>query len=498
MLLVLMILFPILGAMWVLLPSQGKQQQERAWMIAMAVSVISLGLCFPLISHFYPDGPSMQFVLSYPWIPQWHLNYGLGLDGLSLVMIVLASFTTFVVVLASRHLVSEQFKGYLAAVLLLQGLMVGMFAATDVFLFYVFWEALLIPMYLLIGIWGSPNRAYAATKFFLYTFLGSVLMLVALIYLSVLAGSSRIVDLYQLHLPLSTQIAIFFAFFLGFAVKIPMWPIHTWLPDAHTEAPAGGSVILAAVMLKMGGYGFLRFVLPIVPDASLQLSWLMILLSLVAIVYISLVALVQQDVKRLIAYSSIAHMGIVTLGIFVGLLLAKHQQKEAASLAFDGAMVQMVAHAFSSGALFIAVGYLYERLHTRSILDFSGVVQVMPILSAWVMLFAMSNVGLPATAGFIGEWMVLLASFKLSVWVAAVGATTLILSAAYTLFLYKKVFWGPITSEKVKGLKDICTTEWLTFLLLAIPVLAIGVYPQMVVNLFSHHLDQLLSLAGSI
>ena len=395
-------------------------------------------------------------------------------------------------VLAGWQVIEKRPGQYLAAFLIMEGLMNGVFAATDSILFYVFWEAMLIPMFLIIGIWGGPNRVYATLKFFLYTFLGSVFMLVALIYMGVVGGSFAIEDMQNMPLPLDVQTLIFFAFFLAFAVKVPMFPVHTWLPDAHVEAPTGGSVILAAIMLKMGTYGFIRFSMPITPDASVEYSFLMIVLSLIAVVYIGLVALAQQDMKKLIAYSSIAHMGFVTLGFFIAFGLMAEGHQTAAELGIQGALIQMISHGFISGALFLGVGVLYDRLHSRNIADYGGVANKMPVFAAFFMLFAMANSGLPGTSGFVGEFMVILAAFQESFWYALLAATTLILGAAYSLWMYKRVIFGDVASEKVESLEDINMRETVIMVLLAVMVLGFGLYPAPLVEIMDASVTHLL------
>jgi len=404
-----------------------------------------------------------------------------------------------IVILASWTMVHEKVAQYLAVFLVMQGMVVGVFAALDAILFYFFWEGMLIPMYLSIGVWGADNRSYAAIKFFLYTFLGSAVMLVALLYLGLKANTFYIPSFFTLDLTLHQQMYIFIAFLLSFAIKVPMWPVHTWLPDAHTEAPVGGSVVLAALMLKLGAYGFLRFSLPILPDACRYFDWLLIGLSLVAIVYIGFIAIAQTDMKKLIAYSSIAHMGFVTLGCFMVYVIIAHTgNAQDAYLSLEGAMVQMISHAFGSGALFLAFGVLYEQLHTREIRDFGGVAKSMPIFAAFFMLFAMSNVGLPGTSGFVGEFMILLSTFKASFWVTLAAASTLVIGAAYTLWMYKRVFFGPVANSSVATLKDINAIEFVMFLLLSIGVLWIGLYPEPLLNVLhasiGHVLEQTLKL----
>jgi NADH-quinone oxidoreductase subunit M len=400
-------------------------------------------------------------------VPAFNINYHLGIDGISLLLILLNAFTTVLVVLAGWRVIERRVAQYMAAFLLMSGLMNGVFSAMDAVLFYVFFEATLIPMFIVIGVWGGPNRVYAAVKFFLYTLLGSLLMLVALIYLFLSSGGSfSLLDWYQTPIPMHAQLLVFGAFFMAFAVKIPMWPVHTWLPDAHVEAPTGGSVVLAAIMLKLGGYGFLRFALPVVPDASAALSGVVIALSLVAVVYIGLVALVQTDMKKLIAYSSIAHMGFVTLGIFLF-----------SNLGIQGAVIQMVSHGFVSGALFLCVGVLYDRVHSREISAYGGVANTMPVFAALFMLFAMANAGLPGTSGFVGEFMVIMAAIEVSFWYAVLASTTLVFGAAYTLWMYRRVVFGEVANAAVAGLKDLSGREALVLGVLAFAVLGMGIWP---------------------
>ena len=436
-LLSLVIWFPILGGVAVLFV--GDENPGRVKALALTVAILSLLISIPLYSSFDPATAAMQFQEFMPWIPALNANYHLGVDGFSMPLILLTAFMTLLVVIAGWEVVQYRIAQYMAAFLIMEGLMIGVFAALDAILFYVFFESMLIPMFLIIGIWGGPRRVYATLKFFLYTFLGSVFMLIALIYMYNQAGSFEILDFHKLPLSLTEQVLIFFAFMLGFAVKVPMWPVHTWLPDAHVEAPTGGSVILAAITLKIGGYGFLRFALPITPDAASMLDWLVITMSLVAVVYIGLVALIQQDMKKLIAYSSIAHMGFVTLGFFIVFSIYRHTGSlSGAAMGVEGGMVQMVSHGFISGALFLCVGVLYDRMHSRQIKDYGGVVNTMPVFAAFMVLFGMANAGLPGTSGFIGEFLVILSSFKASFWIAFLAATTVILGAAYTLWLIKR------------------------------------------------------------
>lgn len=491
----LLIASPILAGFLALAFGDDSKPDGVRW-FALIVMLINACLCVPLLKHFSIDSYSMQFVEAHAWLSSFGIRYDLGVDGLSLAMVVLSIFTTITVLLCTWQSIDRKVSQYLAAFLIMQGLMVGVFSAMDSILFYVFWEATLIPMYLIIGVWGSSNRVYAAIKFFLYTFLGSVLMLVAFIYMGVKAGSFAIADLYHLKLSLQTQILIFIAFFMAFAVKVPMWPVHTWLPDAHTEAPAGGSIVLAAMLLKLGAYGFLRFSLPITPDASKHLAVFMITLSLIAIIYIALIAIVQRDMKKLIAYSSISHMGFVTLGCFLVYLITAHGGSvKDASLGLDGAVFVMISHAFVSGAMFAGVGYLYDRMHSRQIKDFGGVVNSMPVFASFYMLFAMANAGLPGTSGFVGEFMVILSSFKAGFWIAFLAATTLIFGAAYTLWMYKRVFFGQITNKKVSALKDIKGFELAGYSLLAVCVLLFGIYPAPVLHLLHASLGHILDLS---
>jgi NADH-quinone oxidoreductase subunit M len=437
----------------------------------------------------------MQFQEQVPWIAAFKASYHLGVDGISMPLIILSTFITVLVILAGWEVIKTRTSQYMAAFLVMEGLMNGVFAALDGVLFYVFWEAMLIPMFLIIGVWGGPRRVYATIKFFLYTFLGSVFMLVALIYMYLQADSFSILDFHRLPLGMTEQVLIFLAFLIAFAVKVPMWPVHTWLPDAHVEAPTGGSVILAAIMLKIGGYGFLRFSLPITPDASHELVWLIILMSLVAVVYIGFVALVQEDMKKLIAYSSIAHMGFVTLGIFLVFSLVDNNAGsiQGAAMGMEGGMVQMISHGFISGALFLCVGVLYDRLHSRNISDYGGVVNTMPVFAAFMMLFAMANSGLPGTSGFVGEFMVILASFKADFWFAFLAATTLILGAAYSLWLVKRVVFGEIANDGVRQLEDINTREFVILGTLAAAVLLFGIWPEPLVEVMHASVENLLA-----
>ena len=466
-LLSLAIWMPIFFGVGLLALGRDDQARTVRW-IALIGAVASFLVTLPLYDGFQLGTSAMQFVEKGSWVQRFNMNYHLGVDGISLWFVLLTAFINVVVIIASWESITTRVNQYMASFLILSGLMIGVFAALDGMLFYVFFEATLIPMYLIIGIWGGPNKIYAAFKFFLYTLLGSLLMLVALIFLyNKSGGSFDILAWHQLPLSGTAQTLLFFSFFAAFAVKVPMWPVHTWLPDVHVEAPTGGSAVLAAIMLKLGAYGFLRFSMPIAPDASREWAWLMIGLSLIAVIYVGLVALVQRDMKKLVAYSSVAHMGFVTLGFFLF-----------NDLGVSGGIVQMVAHGFVSAAMFLCIGVLYDRMHSREIASYGGVVNSMPKFSAFALLFAMANCGLPATAGFVGEWMVILAAVKSNFWIGAAAATALISGAAYTLWMYKRVYLGPMTNDKVKAMPDINSREFLMLGLLAIAVLYMGIYPK--------------------
>lgn len=494
-LLSLLIWLPILGGIFVLLTGDENNPNVSRYLSLFTI-VLSLLLCIPLVSGFDVASFGMQYFEEISWMPSLGINYSIGIDGLSLLLIVLSIFTNLIVILATWTSIDKKVAQYLAAFLIMQGLLVGVFSAMDAILFYIFWEATLIPMYLIIGIWGSDNRVYAAIKFFLYTFLGSVLMLASFLYMGYIAGSFKIETFYAIKLGMSAQTLIFIAFFLGFAIKIPMFPVHTWLPDAHTEAPAGGSVILAAILLKLGAYGFIRFTLPIVPDASAKYAGLMVALSLIAVVYIGLIAIVQKDMKRLIAYSSISHMGFVTLGCFAIFAIANKAGLNNAGLVLEGAIIVMISHAFVSSAMFAGVGYIYERMHTRQLSDFGGIVNTMPMFASFFMLFAMANAGLPGTSGFVGEFMVIIGSIKAGFWIAFWAATTLIIGAAYTLWMYKRVIFGAIANDKVAALKDISGFELSAYILLAIMVIAMGVYPKPMLEYIHQTVSHTLALAA--
>ncbi|HEY6135695.1 MAG TPA: NADH-quinone oxidoreductase subunit M [Rubrivivax sp.] len=454
--------------------------------LALLAAVASFVVTIPLVTGFDTSTAAMQFQEALPWIDRFNVRYHLGVDGISVWFVLLTAFITVIVVIAGWEVVTESVHQYMGAFLILSGLMVGVFSALDGLLFYVFFEATLIPMYIIIGVWGGPRRVYAAFKFFLYTLLGSLLMLVALVYLYYKSGGSfDILTWHQLPLSMDVQTLLFFAFFAAFSVKVPMWPVHTWLPDAHVEAPTGGSVVLAAIMLKLGAYGFLRFSMPIAPDASHEWAWFMITLSLIAVVYIGLVALVQQDMKKLVAYSSIAHMGFVTLGFFIF-----------NELGVSGGLVQMISHGFVSGAMFLCIGVLYDRVHSREISAYGGVANTMPKFAAFAVLFAMANVGLPGTAGFVGEWMVILGTVKANFWLAAIAATTLVFGAAYTLWMVKRVYFGDVANDHVRDLVDINAREFTMLALLALAVLAMGLYPKPFTDVMHVSVTELLKHVG--
>ena len=480
-LLSLAIWVPIVAGLLVL-AARGERNAPMQRSLALIGALLGFAVTIPLYTGFDLSNPGMQFVQNIPWIERFNVNYHLGVDGISVLFILLNSFVTILVVIAGWSVVQSRVSQYYASFLILSGLMNGVFSALDGVLFYVFFEATLIPMFIIIGVWGGPNRVYAALKFFLYTLAGSLPFLVALLYLyNKSGGSFEILDWHNLPLALGVQILLFFGFLVAFAVKVPMWPVHTWLPDAHVEAPTGGSVVLAAIMLKLGAYGFVRFSLPILPDASRELSWLMIALSLIAVVYVGLVALVQTDMKKLIAYSSISHMGFVTLGFFIF-----------NAIGIEGGLVQMISHGFVSAAMFLCVGVMYDRMHTRAIADYGGVVNTMPKFASLMMLFAMANCGLPATSGFVGEFMVIMGAMKVNFWIAFAAATTLIWGAAYTLWLYKRVIFGAVANDHVAKLSDLNGREALVLALLAAAVLFMGIYPLPFTDVMHGSVNQLL------
>lgn len=493
-LLSLLVWLPILGGMAVLL-SGDKGDASGVRVLALVISVATFVLSLGLFTGFDASTSNMQFEEFAAWIPAFNINYHLGVDGFSMPLIILTSFTTILVIIAGWDVIQKKPAQYMAAFLIMEGLMIGVFAALDAIFFYVFWEAMLVPMFILIGVWGGVNRVYATIKFFIYTFIGSVFMLVALIYMYIETGSFEILDFHDLQLTLQEQTFIFFAFLMAFAVKVPMWPVHTWLPDAHVEAPTGGSVILAAIMLKIGGYGFIRFSMPIAPDAAHTFDWLIILMSLIAVVYIGFVALMQKDMKKLVAYSSIAHMGFVTLGLFIVFQIMSNPANtdgQGAVMAVEGAMIQMISHGFISGAMFLMIGVLYDRMHTREIMAYGGVVHKMPIFTGFAVFFAMANAGLPGTSGFVGEFMVIIAAFHANFWYAFLAATTLILGAAYTLWMVKRVFYGEITNDSVRALNDINARELSIMAILAIAVLVLGLWPAPVIEVMHASVENFL------
>ncbi|ADE16708.1 proton-translocating NADH-quinone oxidoreductase, chain M [Nitrosococcus halophilus Nc 4] len=490
-LLSLVIWMPILGGLLVL--AMGNRVDRVRW-LALLVSGLSFVVSWSLYTGFDTTTAAMQFQEKAAWIEIFKVYYHLGVDGISMPLIILTTFSTVLVVIAGWQVIQHKLGQYMAAFLIMEGLMNGVFAALDAVLFYVFFEGMLIPLFLIIGIWGGPNRIYATLKFFLYTFLGSVFLLLALLYLRSITDGFSILEFHQAPLGMQAQVALFLAFLLAFAVKVPMWPVHTWLPDAHVEAPTGGSVILAAITLKIGAYGFMRFSLPIAPDASLALNWLIITLSLIAVVYIGLVAMVQEDLKKLIAYSSIAHMGFVTLGLFIAFVIfARGVEGEGAVMGLEGALVQMISHGLVSAAMFLCVGVLYDRMHTRMIKDYGGVVNTMPVFASFMVLFSMANAGLPGTSGFVGEFLVILGAFQADFWYAFLASMTLILGAAYSLWMVKRVVFGEVANDNVAALKDLNSREFLVLGSLAAAVLLLGVWPQPLLEVMHASIEHLLS-----
>ncbi len=487
----LVIWLPIIGGLIVLVAGDKLSRP-----VALIFSVLTFLASIPLWTGFDASSYQMQFEEKHPWIDTFNIYYHLGVDGIAMPLILLNTFITVLIVVAGWEVIKKKPAQYMAAFLIMEGIINGVFAAQDAMLFYIFFEAMLIPMFLVIGVWGGVNRVYATIKFFLYTFFGSVFMLISLIYMYNQGGSFAIADMYNLELGLTPQILIFLSFLIAFGVKVPMWPVHTWLPDAHVEAPTGGSVILAAIMLKIGGYGFLRFSLPMVPDAARELTWLVIFMSLTAIVYIGFVALVQKDMKKLVAYSSIAHMGFVTLGFFLVYAIYNNTGSyEGSVLAIQGGMVQMISHGFISGAMFLCIGVLYDRMHTREIDAYGGVANTMPIFTAFFVLFAMANTGLPGTSGFVGEFMVILASFKANFWIAFLAATTLIVGAGYTLWLVKRVLFGGVANDEVAMLQDVNKREFGVLAVLAFAVLLLGLWPQPLFHVMEATVVHIVDLA---
>jgi NADH-quinone oxidoreductase subunit M len=490
-LLSLLVWLPMIGG--VLTLAAGNDRPSRARWTALGTAIATLLLCVPLYTGLDATSAAMQLVEKHEWIPAINVWYHLGVDGISVALIALTALTTVLVLIGAWEVIEERVNQYFAAFLILEGLMIGVFCALDALLFYIFFEAMLVPMFIIIGVWGGPRRVYATIKFFLFTFFGSIFMLLGLIYLYLKSGSFDLATLAALPLSRGEQTWLFLSFLLAFAVKVPMWPVHTWLPDAHVEAPTGGSVVLAAIMLKIGGYGFLRFSLPITPDASQELAWLVIALSLVAVIYVGFVALVQEDMKKLIAYSSISHMGFVTLGTFIAFALARESgNAEAAALGIQGAMVQMISHGFVSGALFSCVGVLYDRVHSRMIGDYGGVANTMPWFAAFMVLFAMANSGLPGTSGFVGEFMVILAAFQAQPWFAIGAAVTLVVGAAYTLWLVKRVIFGEVANPHVAALTDINKREAIVLGTFAVFVLLVGIWPAPLIELMDASVAQLV------
>jgi NADH-quinone oxidoreductase subunit M len=486
-LLSLTIWLPILAGFLIIALGDGHARK-----LAAATSILTLLVSLSLYSGFDATTAAMQFTESVAWLPAFNINYELGVDGISMPLIILTTLINVIVVISAWEVIKDRQAMYLGAFSIMTGLMIGVFSALDAILFYIFFEATLIPMFMIIGIWGGPRRVYATIKFFLYTFLGSVFMLIALIYMYKQGGTFSILGMHDLALDKDQQFWIFLAFLAAFAVKIPMWPVHTWLPDAHVEAPTAGSAVLAAIMLKMGGYGFLRFSLPVTPDASAAMDTFMIAISLVAIVYIGFVALAQRDMKKLIAYSSISHMGFVTLGIFIAFRLIAKGDDAGVALGLEGAIMQMISHGFISAAMFLCVGVMYDRIHSREIADYGGVINTMPIFAAFMVFFALANAGLPGTSGFVGEFMVILASFKANFWIAFLAASTLILGAAYTLWMVKRVIMGPIGNEKVAALTDINPREFWMLGILAIFVLLLGLWPNLIGSVMHASVENLV------
>lgn len=493
-LLSLSIWVPIIAGVAVLVTGSDKNR-SLALGLALAGALLGFAVTVPLFTHFDVLNAGYQYQELYAWIPALNLHYALGVDGISVLFVILNSFTTVLVVLAGWQVIQTRTSQYMAAFLIMSGLINGAFSAMDAILFYVFFEGMLIPMYLIIGVWGGPRRVYASIKFFLYTLLGSLLMLVGLIYLATLTGGSfSIVEMQSIaKIPFMVQVYLFIAFFLSFAVKVPMWPVHTWLPDAHVEAPTGGSMVLAAITLKIGAYGFLRFALPILPDAARYFAPVMIVLSLVAVIYIGVVALVQTDMKKLVAYSSISHMGFVTLGMFLFAYAAGSEIGVQNAWAVKGALLQMISHGFVSAAMFMCIGVLYDRMHTRNIADYGGVANRMPVFAAFMMLFAMANAGLPGTSGFVGEFMVIMGAVQVDFWVAVLAATTLILGAAYTLWMYKRVIFGEVRNPEVNHLQDLNKREFLILAILAVSVLGMGLYPKPFISVIHQAANDLIA-----